>query len=303
MRAVVNRAAGELEIADAPSMARQRRVSSRRRNVGALAAALAGVAVLAWSGGALAAGGTSIAGAPVIHSGVSQTANTNTDATVDGANHGPQAVGCWVNLEYWLLPLSAGQKVQIQGAPIPPMTNLELGIFPPGTTDANITVAQPTLTGFPTSAHPLDFTAAASGNYIVVGGQNCYNSDGGPFSFEVAVSHTTATVTAAAAVTVALPSLTHLPVSGAITATVRTAQGTAVSDPSLVLKLFGSWRSGSGAPAAHLLDAAPAKHGTARFTYHLDSALAGKTIVLHVAAATAAGFKAAASAALTAKVS
>jgi hypothetical protein len=303
MRAVVNPAAGPLGIAGAPTVTRHPRVRSARRGVGALVAALAVVTALLLSGSALAAGGTSIAGAPVIRPGVSQTANTNTDATLDGASRGPQAVGCWVDFEYWLLPLSAGQRVEIQGAPIPPMTDLELGIFPPGTTDANIAAAQPTLTGFPTGGHSLSFTAAASGNYVVVGGPNCYNSDGGPFSFEVAVSHATATVTAAQAVTVALPSLAHIPVSGAITVTVRTVQGAAVSDPNLQLKLFGSWKSGAAAPAAHLLGVASATHGTARFSYHLDAALAGKTIVLHVAAATAAGFKAAASATLTAKVS
>jgi len=116
------------------------------------------------------------------------------------------------------------------------MTNLETDIASPGITEANMAHAQPTITGFRPSAQPLSFTANAIAGQLVAGGANCYNSDGGSFSFDVAVSHTAT----AHAVAVNPPSRAQIAASGAITATVRTAEGTSVSDPTLVLRLVGS---------------------------------------------------------------
>ena len=67
-------------------------------------------------------------------------------------------------------------------------TNLEVAVFPAGTTGTNLANAQAVKTGFPSNV-PIEFTASKTGSYPLAAGPNCYNGANGPFSFVVTVSH------------------------------------------------------------------------------------------------------------------
>ncbi len=271
------------------------------RPLGAVALAL-GCALVA-TGEALAAGGTSIAAAPVIQSGVQQAMNSSSDATVLGSK-GSQNVGCWIDYEYWRLPLTAGDQVAIGGILEGLSTNFEVGIFPPGTTDASIVNAKAVTTGFPNPGHMVRFTAGSSGTYVLLSGPNCYNGNDGPFAFTVTVTPGAVASGAGAQQALAvLPAITHLPTSGALAVNVHTSSGTSISDAHLVLELYGTWKnSGAASATAHLLATASPRNGSARFSFHLPASLKGTTIKLRVVASASSGYQAVSSAVATVAV-
>ena len=117
----------------------------------------------------------------------------------------------------------------------------------------------------------LEFTAPSTGTYPVAAGPNCYNGADGPFAFAVSVTHGVAPHAV-----VALVKTSTVRASGAIIATVQ-ANGSPVTDATLVLKLYGTWKG-----AAHLLGSATPKSGAARFTFHIPAGMSGTTIRLRV---------------------
>jgi hypothetical protein len=242
-----------------------------------LTAAVALVAALAVPAGALGAGGTTIASAPTIAPGATITANSATDQTAVGDDGVGFESGCWDAVEYWKVPLTAGDAVTVSVTIGVPTYNLEIGVFPAGTTDRTLANAQSVKTGLPTDKVPLTFTAPATGNYALAAGPNCYNGEGGPFTFVVSVTHH-----AVAKTSVALPALTHIAVSGTITAKV-TAGGSPVTSSGTMLKLDGAWGG-----ATHVLAVAAPKNGSARFAYHLPAGAKGKIVLRVTGAATSA---------------
>jgi len=249
----------------------------RAWRLGLFSAAAAFALILA--GAASAGGSTSIATAPIVVPGAQESENTATDPTSQGAEGIGIASGCWDDLEYWRLPLGAGEKVVITGTTSGSGFNFQLAVFPPGTTSANISGATAVKSGFPSQA-PMRFTAPTTGTYPVVTGPNCYNGADGPFTFVAAVS----AGTASQAASVLLPSISRLPKSGSLTASVRTSGGSAITDSGLVLKLYGTWKDAPSAQAsAHLLATAAPAHGLARFSYTLPASLGGTTVQLRVA--------------------
>ncbi len=249
----------------------------RLRRLGLLAPAAAFALIL--PGAASAAGSTSIATAPLVVPGAQESENTATDPTSQGAEGIGIASGCWDDLEYWRLPLRAGEKVVITGKTSGSGFNFQLAVFPPGTTNANISGATAVKSGFP-SQLPMRFTAPTAGTYPVVTGPNCYNGADGPFSFVAAVSAGAASQVAS----VLLPSISRLPRSGSLTASVRSSGGSAITDPGLVLKLYGTWKdTPSAAASAHLLATAAPDRGLARFSYTLPASLSGTKVQLRVA--------------------
>jgi hypothetical protein len=183
----------------------------------------AGVGLIA-VGGATASGGTSIAGAPLVQSGVQESANTVTDATSQGSEGIGRTSGCWTDLEYWRLPLVAGDDVLITGGAVSPGANLEIAVFPPGTTNANIANASAVGDGLPLG-RGLHFTASSTGTYPVVAGPTCYDGTDGPFDFVVTVTHTAASLDASAS----LPSVMHVAAAGEVAAIVRASDGASIS--------------------------------------------------------------------------
>jgi hypothetical protein len=231
-----------------------------------LVVASAVVVGLAAPAGALAAGGTTIASAPMVAPGATVSANSATDPTAVGDDGVGFESGCWDAVEYWKLPLTAGDAVTISVTIGVPTYNLEIGVFPSGTNDKSLANAKSIKTGLPTDKVPLTFTAPLTGTYALAAGPNCYNGAGGPFTFQVAVAHH-----AVAKIAVSLPTLTHIAASGSITAKV-TAGGSPVTNPGMALKLYAG---------SHLIGTAAPKNGSARFAYRLPAGTTG-TIVLRV---------------------
>jgi hypothetical protein len=224
----------------------------------------AAVAALAVPAGSLAAGGTTIASAPTIAPGATVSANTATDSTAVGDDGVGFESGCWDAVEYWKLPLTAGDEVTISVTIGVPTYNLEFGVFPTGTTDKTLGEAHSVKTGLPTDKVPLTFSAPATGTYAVAAGPNCYNGAAGPFTFVVSVVHH-----ALARPTVTLPALTHVAPSGTITASV-TAGGAPVTNAGLTLKLYAG---------SHLVATAAPKNGKARFAYRLPAGTKGSVVL------------------------
>ncbi len=228
--------------------------------------------VLLLTGVATAAGSKSIASAPVVSPGAAVSGNTASDPTIQpGAG---DETGCWNDLEYWGVPLTVGDAVVIKGAAITPGYNIELGVFPDGTTDANIAMTDAVKTVL-LSHVPLRFTATATGSYPIAVGPNCYDGVDGPFSFTVAVTHNSSGATAV----VALPKLGRLAPSSVVTASVRTSSGAAITDPKLSLTLYGTWNG-----TRHVVARATPAGGSARFAVHVPAALKGTAIELQVTA-------------------
>jgi hypothetical protein len=259
----------------------------------ALPAVFAAICALVAAAAAAAGGTTSISSAPTIQPGASQSANTLTDPTSsDDTGNG----GCWTDHEYWKLPLTAGDQVVIKVDQISPSYNTELGVFPAGTTDASIHTATAVVSALVVKG-PVSFTAFATGTYPVLVGPNCYDGADGPFTFTVSVSHH-----ALPKALVAFPTLHRVSAHGSVTTTVRLADGTPINDKQLVLKLYGTWKDKASGPAKpHLLATAWAKHGSARFSFHLPASLGGADVSLKVAGS-GPGFQAVTSASLSVSV-
>ena len=150
--------------------------------------ALVFAAALAVAGSALASGATTIAAAPLVTPGVTVDANSSTDATAVGDDGVGFESGCWDAVEYWKLALTAGDQVKISAKVGVGTTNLEVAVFPAGTTGANLGNAKSVKTGF-ASVVPIEFTAPKTGSYPLAAGPNCYDGANGPFSFVVTVTH------------------------------------------------------------------------------------------------------------------
>ncbi len=215
-------------------------------------------------------GGATIASAPAVTAGAATTGNTATDPTSQASQS--DVTGCWIDLEYWRVPLTVGDKVTVAGSAVSPAYNVELGVFPAGTSDASISSTAAIKTVL-LSHVPIKFTATATGSYPIVVGPNCYNGVDGPFDFTVSVVHNPSGNTA----TVKLPKLGHIAPSGAIKASVRTSDGTPITDPKLVLELLGTWGGSS-----HLLARASPSKGSASFAFHVPASLKGTAVQLQV---------------------
>jgi hypothetical protein len=243
-----------------------------------LAACAAGLIVaLSVAGSAAAGGGTSIAGAPTIRSGVELPMDTLSEPTVAGTD-GSEQTGCWRDFEYWRLPLTAADRVTITGRSNGGSGFL-VGVFPAGTTDASIRTTAAIAQGKVPNSGPLRFAASSTGTYVLTVGPNCHDGDDGAFAFTVTVAHGAEKQKVVAL----LDPVTRVPAGGVITAVVRAPNNMPINDPNLVLKLFGTWRDTPGAgPSEHLLATSPARAGTARFSVRLPGKLAGRTIQLRI---------------------
>src|SRR5215467_11764775 len=134
-----------------------------RASVVVLALAVALVA----AGHAAASGGTSIAKAPLVAAGGELTGDTSSDPTTPGDNGIGFDSGCWHDLEFWRLTLAAGDAATFSGGGIDPGDNFELGIFPPGTTDASLAKANSVKNGFPKQKSVV-YDAIVPGTYVIV---------------------------------------------------------------------------------------------------------------------------------------
>jgi hypothetical protein len=138
------------------------------------------------AGAALASGGRSISHAPAISTGTQVSEDSQVDQTAPGGDAVGQ--GCFNDVEYWKVPLKAGDKVQIKGSETIAARGYLIALFAPGTTDKTIANAVSVAHGYP-AEHLVRFTAKTTGTYPVVAGPNCYNGTDGPFTFVITVRH------------------------------------------------------------------------------------------------------------------
>jgi len=146
------------------------------------------LAALVAAGPAAAAGGKSIASAPVLRPGLEASGDTSIDETGNGTIGSDESQGCWNDVEYWRLALPAGDQVLIMGAALSPAHDFGIGFFPAGTTDRNLGQAIAVVSSFPRRG-PIRFTARSSGTHVLVIGPTCYNASDGPYRFVVTVRH------------------------------------------------------------------------------------------------------------------
>jgi hypothetical protein len=144
------------------------------------------VVALATAGTATASGGLSISHAPTIGPGTKVSENSSTDRTAPGGDNVGQ--GCFNDVEYWRLPLTAGDQVKITGSEMISARGFLLAIFTPATTDKNIASASSVAHGYP-AEHLLRFAVSSTGVYPLAAGPNCYNGTDGPYTFVVTISH------------------------------------------------------------------------------------------------------------------
>lgn len=229
---------------------------------------------LTFASTALAAGGTSIATAPKIVIGALESQNTATDATAKIAEL-PGGCDGWRDEEFWRLGLISGDSVVFQGRETPRQSAWSFAVFPPGTTDENVTNAQPVVDGY-AQEPSVPFKVKTTGNYIVAFGPDGCDGGGfdGRYDFSFSVTHKALLY---------LPPLKSVGLSSKLTGFVRTPDQMPINDQGLKFTLSGVWKDASYVPAnSHLLATAYALNGEVTFRFHLPSTLRGTTISLHV---------------------
>lgn len=191
---------------------------------------------------AQAAGGASIASAPVVVYGQQEFGNSATDGGVNPAREcAHQPKNGW-----WTLTVTTGDEVTIDWEALP---SQYLEVFPPGTTD--FTVANtPSLASSLISSNgraQLSFTARVGGIMpLVIGTEACDDpGDPGPYSFTAYVAH---------AVRLSLPRVGHLRPGSSVPVGVHTPDGAPITDPALTVTVqllnHGHWQSlGTASPS------------------------------------------------------
>ena len=248
----------------------------------ACASAVAGMVVLASSAAsATDGGGTSVASASLVRPGVPEYGNT-----ASGSVAQPSNAQCNSNIQFWKIPLLAGDQVTVTGRAISPASNINVWFYPPGTTDASFSSGNfpnpdwsGSTNGGPTAGGTLGqsivFTVPATGVYPVLIGQ-CGGQDG-PYEFEVSVKH---------AAVLYSRSLLRTGVTGDLIAYVRTPGGHPISDPSLVVTLYGFWRDNSVLPVSkHVVAKAHVSGGVVKLPFHLPAATVHKAVTFVLVAA------------------
>lgn len=226
-----------------------------------------GVALAALMVGApavLADGGQTISGAPAIAYGQQEFGNTaNGSQDSDGLFH-----------SYWGLSVTAGDQVTIDWE-VPANAgddSPELRVFSVGTTDFNVDNTDPAQEEDlnSNSRNELVFSATVTGVMPVDfrSGDCCV----GPYDFTARVQH---------AVSLGLPALTTVPLTGSVSVAVHNPDGAALSDPSLVvylqIKPFHQPWANIGSAAASV--------GVAAISYTIPATLAGQHVSVRAVAA------------------
>ena len=222
---------------------------------------------------ALAAGGSSIAGATPIVVGQQEFGNTATDGGFPcNAPYDPYNGGSW-----WSLSVAAGDKITLD-------YEGDLGgvlIYPIGTTDFNVTSANAdnshvgsndkqeyTFTEGRPGSVPMNFAMSDSCSDLDPSSSGIHP---GPFDFTATVKH---------GVVLSVPSAVLLPLSGVLNVTASSPSGLPITDPSLAvfvqIQLSGdAWSTvGSATPS----------NGTATVPYSISGLLSGQTVKLRAVA-------------------
>ena len=226
-------------------------------------------------------GAQSVSRATLVRAGVREFGNS-----YSGPSSQPPNAQCNSNIQFWKIPLLAGDQVTVTGRAISPASNINVWFYPVGTTDESFTSGNfpnphwsGSTNGGPTAGGTLGqsivFTVPATGVYPVLIGQ-CGGQDG-PYEFQVSVRH---------AAVLYSRSLLRTGVTGDLIAYVRTPGGHPISDPSLVVTLYGFWRDNSVLPVSkHLVAKAHVSGGVVRLPFHLPAATVHKAVTFILVAA------------------
>ena len=250
-----------------------------------VAGLLSGGAVTLTTSDAFAAGGgSSVATATPVVPGAQEFGDTAS------ASANPPNSPCGNTVQFWKVPLLAGDQVTVTGQAVSPASNIAIWVFPVGTTDASFTSGNfpgfdfsGSTTGGYSGSGPaggtlgssIVFTVPATGVYPVLIGQ-CNGQDG-PYEFKLSVLHS--------AVMYSLHSL-RTGLSGAVTAYVRSPDGQPIRDPALVVSLYGLWKDNRVVPASqHIIARAHVKAGIVRLRFHLPAVTGHKMVTLTLVAA------------------
>jgi len=187
------------------------------------------VAVVSSPSSAVADGGPSIAGAPLVAYGQQQFGNTATGG-IDRSD------ACdWIYSSNWLLPVVAGDHITIDWEI--QASHTELLLYPLGINDFNVGSTGPlTTSSIDTNGRSeVVYSASASGNLPLVftgesGGLVCNVGwhDIGPYDFTAYVQHV---------VRLSLPRLAAVRRRASVAVAVRNAEGGVISDPGLLVDI------------------------------------------------------------------
>lgn len=232
--------------------------------------------LLAGSPGVSGASGTiTVNGAPSVTPGVQYFGNTLTEGTAGGATDPG---------EFWSLNLVAGDQVGINVESTPNgyyQNDMGALVYPAGTSDATVASSNTISTnassfsGSSTASEVIDFIAPSTGIYpIYVFTGPASLSQAGPFNFSVEV-HPAAVLFASSKIRTAT--------RGSLTAYVRTPDGTSITDPTLVVTLYGSWKNAKPVPATwHVLAKGTPSEGRVIFHFALPAAHAHASVRLRL---------------------
>ncbi len=210
-------------------------------------------------GAAAAGGGPNIASAPKVVAAMREVGNTALNSN-----------------EFWLLPLRIGDKVRIVWGSSPNSVS-DLAIYPPGTTDKNHDQTSTLLHDINWKMDPQFLSAfepAKPGIYVLQFWCGAVCKKAGPYFFTAFVAHKALLYA---------PTLRRIGITGKLRVFVRTPDGKPISDPAFAVKLYGTWKDASYAPASpHLLAKASPVGGVAVLGFEIASQLRGRSIVLQV---------------------
>jgi hypothetical protein len=210
-------------------------------------------------GVAAAGGGSNIASAPKVVAATREVGNT-------ALNYN----------EFWLLPLRTGDKVRIVWGSAANAVS-DLAIYPPGTTDKNHDQTPSVLHDINWKMDPQLASAlepAKPGIYVLQFWCGAVCKKAGPYFFTAFVAHKALLYA---------PTLTRIGVTGKLKVFVRTPDGRPITDPGFVVRLYGTWKDASYAPASrHVLAKASPVGGVAVLGFELPSKLGGRSILLQV---------------------
>lgn len=202
----------------------------------------------------LAAGGTSVANAPVVASGKQNFGNTANMPRDRNGYHN----------EYWRLQLVSGDAVTINHGVASAQARYLLCWWPVGVTDFNIYNTSSSGCDEPDAngKSQLTFSAPRTGVYPLR--FQSYGSGSGPFEFVTYIRH---------GMRLFIPATSSVSRTGSVSVQVRNPDGAPVTDKGLRVTLRGIWGK-----KAHTLGKTTAANGLAKFKLNLPASLKGQTI-------------------------
>lgn len=215
---------------------------------------------------ALAAGGETIATAPLI---------TSRQQYVGDTAEVPERGTCFLGnssfSEYWRVRLTAGDALTVNFGITEINVDFTVLLYPHGTTDSRVDGARSlaSVSVGRNGAGRLEFRAARSGTHPLRF-SSCGGFATGPFEFRAQVKHRAL---------LSLPARRSVDRTGTIAVQVRTPDGRPITDPALRVTLLGTWGN-----KTRTLGRTSPKKGVASFKPSLPASVGGSAIKLRAVA-------------------